>query len=282
MLLGFVRASGSMRTRETTSIRGVRIALAALVAAGFLGVPAAATWGEEPHPKGSPGPSGETCEDAPTAPALPSWVWMGFIGLGTVGVGGTAFALRTLWWPPARGLAGPAAAGGFFARLTRRDVESHPARARVLEAVAANPGVPAARLAELLAINVGTLDYHLTVLERDGRIRAVRSGRDRLVFPAGAVMDEGGLSVLAAPGRGDVADIVKREPGLFVAAIAQRLGVQPPTVHHHLKILEASGLVRIERGARARCFPTERLLATSIPPRRRRTAILFDEDQKNT
>jgi DNA-binding MarR family transcriptional regulator len=192
-------------------------------------------------------------------------------GLSVVAFAGVAFALRSLWWPRTRLIVGP-----LFARLTRRDVTEHPLRARILKAVADRPGITAADLAAHERINAGTLDYHLDVLERDGQLRTAKAGRNRLLFLPGAGADVEALAELSAQGRGDVARLILQEPGIHAAAIAERLDLTRATVHHHLARLEAAGLVRIERGLRVRCHPTDRLPRVIEPPRRRRLAVLSD------
>jgi DNA-binding transcriptional ArsR family regulator len=194
-----------------------------------------------------------------------------FFALGAVGFTLVAYAARKLWWVPIRVLAVP-----LFARLTRRDITRHPTRAMILEAVAASPGISVAALADRSELNVGTLDYHVAVLQRDGQLRAKKAGRNRLLFLPGADIDVEGIVQVSARGRGDVARAILGEPGLFSATLAQRVGLSPATVHHHLSKLEASGLIRVERGSRVRCFPTDRLPRALEPLGRRRVAVPAD------
>jgi len=253
------------------------ILLACFVLAGLYVPSASANYCEDPEM-----PSHEIeCQDAHEAQAakaakhpssrLSVEAQWAIGGATAVGLAGAAFALRSLWWPPLR-----YAAGGFFARLTRRDVTGHPLRARILAAVGQNPGISATELAGQERINAGTLDYHLGILVRDGQLRATKAGRNRLLFLPGASADVNALAELSAPGRGDVARTILQEPGLHEAAIADRLHLSRATIHHHLSRLEAAGLVRVERGVRARCYPTDRLPQVLAPARPRRIAVLFD------
>lgn len=212
---------------------------------------------------------GETREEnAPSAFKMDAERWR-YVGFGSVGAAFVIYAVRSFWWPPIRFLAAT-----LFARLTRREIETHPTRARILESVAQQPGIAVAELAAQHELNIGTLDYHVAVLRRDGQLRTTKAGRNRLLFLPNAGVDVAHVGEVSASGRNDVARAILSEPGLHAAALAQKVGLSPATVHHHLTRLEAAGLVRIERGLRARCYPTERLPEALEPARRRRMAIL--------
>lgn len=218
----------------------------------------------------------ESGRDEDDGLAMDPYRWT-FIALGALGLGGAAFGLRAFWFPPLRyGVA------ALFARLTRRDVRDHPFRARILDVVGARPGIPAAELAKSLAVNPGTLDYHIDVLERDSQLRTTKAGRNRILFLPGADIDVGGLAELTAQGRSDVARMILQEPGLSASTLSERLDLTRATIHHHLNRLEASGLIRVERGVRARCYPTDRLGRAIEPIRRRRVAVLAKPTAEST
>lgn len=152
-----------------------------------------------------------------------------------------------------------------FSRLTARDATRHPLRARVVEVLAARPGIGTAELGAAVAAHAGTLGHHLRVLEDHGRVKSVRAGRDRIWFLAGAGSDTEAMKALAPPARRKLADVVRGEPGLHAAAIAERVGLGRSTVHHHLSALEDAELVAVERGLRARVYPTDRLKRLAGP-----------------
>jgi DNA-binding MarR family transcriptional regulator len=216
-------------------------------------------------------------EDAPGPLGFDAPPWLGWT-LAAGAAGGlvlVGYATRAWWRPPLADLWRFLGGAGLFARLTRRDVADHPLRARIRALVESEPGLPFADAAARLGANAGTLEYHVDILERAGYVRTMKAGRNRLLFPPGGPIDAQAFAALATEGRPQVARLVAEGPGIHAAAIARRLGLARATVHHHLDRLEHVGLVRIERGLRARCYPTDRLLALYVA----RSA--FDQDKTN-
>lgn len=259
--------------------RRASVTAALLAMAAILAAPPSAAGCE--HPEDASMPQEVECEELEASEGgpqnnasvlrIPSEAWWMAGGVAAMGLGGVAFVLRGLWLPPLRVVVAP-----LFARLTRRDITDHPVRSRILAIVARQPGVSAAEISDQEGINIGTLDYHLDILLRDGQVRAAKAGRNRLLFLPGSGADVARVGEVSAPGRGDLARAILQEPGLHAAALAERLGLSRATVHHHLGRLEAAGLIRIERGLRARCFPTQLLPSVLGPPRRRRIAVVVD------
>lgn len=223
--------------------------LALLVLAALLAAPhAAATFPRAPTPAAPP--PADPDADASLLPLA--------AGAGGAAVGASlALGLRALLRRAAT-VGAPLVA--LYSRIARGDATRHPVRARLLDAIDASPGASVTDLAARLGLPLGTLLHHLRVLEQHGHAKTLRAGRHRLVFPTGQAADRDALSALAADGRRAVARVLLARPGVHEAGIAAELDVGRSTVHHHLRALEAAGLVRIERGARARCYATPRLL----------------------
>lgn len=139
-----------------------------------------------------------------------------------------------------------------FSRLSKRDVEGHPSRAALLSMIRESPGVATAELSRRSSLAAGTLDHHLRTLEKAGVVKSLLVGRDRVWFEAGAKRPP--LSE-----RGSRAAILRaavEEPGLSKTDLARRLDLALPTILHHVKKLEGSGAVVVERdGASMRVFP---------------------------
>ena len=114
-----------------------------------------------------------------------------------------------------------------------------------------------------------TLHYHVASLEASGALASRRVGRYRILVPDAGAPD---VDALAAPGRRRVAEAVVARPGVHQAEVARAVGLARSTVHHHVAALVAAGLIRVDHGVVARCWPTpalERALArasTSWPP----------------
>lgn len=179
---------------------------------------------------------------APTAPAAAT-------GVGLVGL--LAAALY-YFWPSLKGL--PLA--GLFSRIRGDQVLEHPQRARLLDAVQADPGVHFQELSRRLGLGHGVLEHHLRKLV-DAELVVVRrsagytcyfpKATDRRVMDAAPMLRSGGSrAVLAA---------VAQRPGTSSRDLAAHLGLAPSTVSYHLKRLETAGLVLPDARAGVRLTP---------------------------
>lgn len=141
-----------------------------------------------------------------------------------------------------------------FTRLARHKMESHPARARVMEVVRRTPGATTADLQELTGLNLGTLLYHLRALGRAGLVRSSRAARQRYWSAAESPPPNARLLAVAHdPVRQALLHIIAVTPGLSLQELARKTGKAPATIHHHLARLAASGLVGSRReGSRVR------------------------------
>lgn len=151
--------------------------------------------------------------------------------------------VRKLW---------PLASVALFTRVGRDKLLGHPTRAAAVAAIRTRPGVRTAQLADALGANSGTLDHHLRVLTRAGFVKPLVVGRERAWFAAGVAPSD--LGEPLAPERQRLVDIVAREPGLTQRQLADKAGVAPSTVSHHLRFVTD----RVEARAEGR---TKRLFA---------------------
>lgn len=173
----------------------------------------------------------------------------GTVGLG---LGGVLLVAWRLGWAH-RGLALLA----LWSRFASDELDEHPTRARILEALRQNPGVTTQDLAEIVELNSGTLLYHLEILSQFRLVSSQRIGRQRAWHVAqGAPPDPATLAALAVPARQRLLDLIENEPGTTPTLLAQTVGLSPATVHHHLQVLARAGLVELRRqGNRLRCHP---------------------------
>jgi DNA-binding transcriptional ArsR family regulator len=136
-------------------------------------------------------------------------------------------------------------------------------RARILEIVAASPGLPVGALLEGTQLGWGTLYHHLAKLAKSRSVQVVRVGRRRLVYP----MREGGV-VEMAPGdallRGQtvrrIALAIEATPGRGIAEIAAQVEQSPRVTYYHVRRLIEAGIVASSAAKRHRDLaPTPRL-----------------------
>jgi predicted transcriptional regulator len=140
---------------------------------------------------------------------------------------------------------------GLFSRIATSELAGQPVRARILAAVAAEPGVHFSGLQRRLGVSAGTAHHHLGKLTQGGLLVAVPHGRHTRYFPPEtSAASVSRAKVLAAPGAAQVMEAVRRSPGATVTGLAQALGRSAGTVAHHLDRLEAAGLVERRRDGR--------------------------------
>lgn len=182
--------------------------------------------------------------DAPAAPSPPDLVRAPAAVLGAI-----ALALAALLL--ARRAALPLTA--LYHRIAGRDLLDHPTRARVLDAVAARPGIHFRGLAETTRLAQGALDHHLRLLVRAGLLLEHREPGARCFAVPGGL--EPGLLPLLARVRTPAARAIllelERAGADSVRELAHRLGMPPSTLDDQLARLVAAGVVeRTREGAR--------------------------------
>lgn len=172
------------------------------------------------------------------APSAPAAAGLGFLSLLSAGA--------YYFWPSLR-----AALFG-FSRIDEDELLQHPQRRRIVDLVAAQPGIHFQELGRQLALGRGALEHHLRKLEAGNllvRRRALgyvcffpRMGTDR--------RDMAASPALKSAGSRAVFDAVAQRPGQSFRAIAAHAGLATSTAEHHLRRLAEAGLVEIAGGVR--------------------------------
>jgi DNA-binding MarR family transcriptional regulator len=167
-----------------------------------------------------------------------------------------ALAAIGYWlWPVLK--MGPMA---LFSRLKRDKLLDNPHRQAIMQAVESQPGVHYRELVRNVGLPGGTVKHHLDKLVEGGLVTVVAGPGYSCYFKPGTedrrLMES--VAVLKSPVAWGILEAVRSEGGTTASEVARRLGVTPPTVHHHLKRLEQAGLVRRQRKGRSVC-----LLATT-------------------
>lgn len=162
-----------------------------------------------------------------------------------VAAGGSLLAgiLAFLVW-----LARPAL--GLFSRIEDDELASHPLRRQALDFIAANPGASVKDVQRTLGIAWGTTVYHLGRLERAGLVAVRRVGGRAGHWPLGQAPARDAL----APTGQALADLVRQNPGLSQAELAQLAGIGAPAACKQLRRLEGAGLVAATRVGRSRVY----------------------------
>ncbi len=126
-------------------------------------------------------------------------------------------------------------------------------RDRILEAIRAQPGLHKSALCSLLGLAWGTVDYHLRVLVREGRIALWPAGRETRCFPGGLHARHRALLAALADARGSrIALLLRHVPGQGVGEIGERLGLSAKVVRRRLLRMVEDGMLEREGTHRPR------------------------------
>lgn len=151
---------------------------------------------------------------------------------------------------------------GLFSRLHKSELLDHPARAKLVQIVEAQPGIHFHDLAQKAELANGTAVHHLRKLADSGHINVRRSGRYTCYFPTGRVdpTQAAAAPLLKSDGARQVLDAVRSKPGMSNLELAQAIGLQPSTVNYHVQRLANAGLLATLRdGRNVRLHPGARV-----------------------
>jgi DNA-binding MarR family transcriptional regulator len=146
------------------------------------------------------------------------------------------------FWPAIKG---GVAGLGLFSRIDDDKLLDHPARRRIHDAIASEPGIHFQALVRKTGLVRGNVEHHLNKLVAGGLVitrkapgytcHFLKGSVDRHVADAApALRSEGSRAVLQA---------IAANPGATGRDIAASLGIAPSTVSYHLRRLEEAGLV---------------------------------------
>ncbi len=117
---------------------------------------------------------------------------------------------------------------------------------RIVAIVRAAPGLLVGELQQRAQIGWGTLCHHLPRLVEAGRIRVVRVGRRRLVYPIearGAAEASCADAILRGKTARRIAEAIHARPGSSVSGVAFEAGESERATYYHVRRLIQVGLV---------------------------------------
>jgi len=128
----------------------------------------------------------------------------------------------------------------------------HPFRRELYQVLCENPGTYLLELVDILSSPLGTLTWHLRILERDGLVKSAKFAGKRLYFPKMLRSQEAEMAYVTL--RSDTAQkifqYVVNNPGCYQAQMAENLAVHHDTVRWHISRMEDVGLIRVVREGR--------------------------------
>lgn len=143
---------------------------------------------------------------------------------------------------------------GLYHKLTKDRALEHPARQRILQLLAEDPGLGTTDVAEELDVCYRTARHHLEVL---ARFDLVAQTKQRSSWRWARPEDASALEEPHVPElQQRLLALLDEDPGLHLSELARRVDAAKATVKHHLDRLDERGRVRDERvGPLRRFFP---------------------------
>ena len=128
----------------------------------------------------------------------------------------------------------------------------HPFRKELYQVLCENPGTYLLELVDLLESPLGTLTWHLRILEREGLVKSIKFAGKRLYYPKMLRSEEAEMAYLTM--RSDTAQkvfaFVVNNSGCYQEQMAEALSVHHDTVRWHVSRMEEVGLIEVIREGR--------------------------------
>lgn len=156
-----------------------------------------------------------------------------------------------------------------YSHITDDEILEDPNRGNIYRLIQAEPGISTKDIADRLDLAWGTVTHHLGKLEKRRFVVSKKYGKYRRYFAngAGGSQDKDALAVLRLDRTGDVAELIRQQPGVTQKAVSQMLGVSSSTILWHVKRLEEVQLVRkVREGKLVRYYPGEGLQGVTLIP----------------
>jgi predicted transcriptional regulator len=137
-------------------------------------------------------------------------------------------------------------------RQKRMALLLHPFRRDLYQVLCENPGTYLLELVEMLESPLGTLTWHLRILEREGLVKSIKFAGKRLYYPKMLRSREAEMAYLTM--RSETAQkifaFIVNNPGCYQEQMAENLGVHHDTVRWHVTRMEEVGLCKVIKEGR--------------------------------
>jgi len=159
-----------------------------------------------------------------------------------------------------------------YSRITGKKVLRHSLRDRIYNHIRTNPGDHYRSIMLTLKLKNGTLVHHLTRLEQEELIRSEMDGLYKRFYPSDMKVPFSEVGQFYPDGtktfnignhqlseqQMEIYRVIKRNPGCSQKKIGIQLNESRRVINYHVKLLDASGLIRVEKeGRRTKCYVEE-------------------------
>ena len=134
-----------------------------------------------------------------------------------------------------------------YTRIKKKHVLDHFTRGRIYGYIEANPGAHYNIIRDALAVNNGSLTYHLRMLEKTEYINSKKAGKCRYFYPASLnISEKNGLSNL----QNSILEKIVEAPDITQKEIADETGVSQQVISYNVKKMIKNGVVKIRKDGR--------------------------------
>ncbi|MDK2975105.1 MAG: hypothetical protein PWP08_1476 [Methanofollis sp.] len=141
-----------------------------------------------------------------------------------------------------------------YRKICTKNVLDSPMRSEIFHFIEENPGVHFREMQRSLSITMGTLGYHIHIMEEEGLLRTMQRRGKRHYFVACSpyrVEEEIFITALRNDSLRRIITHVQANHGAHLKKIAEDVGLSRGTVHTDLKYLVELGIVQKEKDGRS-------------------------------
>jgi len=141
-----------------------------------------------------------------------------------------------------------------YTRLKKRKLLHNLIRKRIYRRIESEPGIHFRGLLNELKLNLGTLSYHINVLEDRELIISRQDGQYRRFYLIDDVKSKNKYFLPRIQEK--LLNIVTENPGISQSDMSKHLGKSRVLINYHIKLMNKSGLIFLEKKGRVcKCYP---------------------------
>jgi len=116
---------------------------------------------------------------------------------------------------------------------------------KVLQFIQNNPGCHMRYIKREVEMSMGTIQYHLNLLEKQGKIISEKQNFHKYYFPVGLFVQHQReiLKILNQETAREIIMIILEKTNPTQAEIARHVGIAPASINWHLKRIEETGII---------------------------------------
>lgn len=134
-----------------------------------------------------------------------------------------------------------------YTRIKKKQVLDHFTRGRIYGFIESNPGAHYNMIRDALAVNNGSLAYHLRMLEKTEYVISRKAGKCRYFYPTSVnISEKNGLSNL----QNSILEKIVETPDITQKEIADETGVSQQVVSYNVKKMIKNGVLKTRKDGR--------------------------------